>query len=134
MLTLEKIDQTVVRNLAHQIEAEGRNQVEVQFNDPAALSEEFKAALLTVLARRKKENLRAGRILTISHPGMDADEQIPYLAERSEIPAVTIRRSTPDDLRNMHSLGHAFPVLMDAHNAIGSSRGRRPQPAFLFHD
>lgn len=110
----------------------GKDQASVSFPEPEALSEEFKRVLLKVLARRKKENLRSGLILTVSHPDMGANEQVPFLAERSEVPALTIRRSTPEDRRNMHTLREIFPTLLDAHNALGSSLQQHPEPDFYF--
>ncbi|QQR54840.1 hypothetical protein IPG41_06705 [Candidatus Peregrinibacteria bacterium] len=128
MNTLEYIDQTILRPMSQQLEFDRKKQIETQFDTPEALTSEFKAILLAILARRKKENLRAGLILTVSHPAMSAEEQIPYLVEHSEVPAVTIRRSTLEDRQHMYSLRQLFPSLLDAHNAIGSSFQHRSQP------
>lgn len=104
---------------------------EIQFNEPEALTAEFKSTLLAILARRKKENLRSGQILTVSHPDMEVDEQIPFLAERSEVPAITVRPCTPEDRKQMYSLRETFPELLDAHNALGSSLAHKPELGYF---
>ncbi len=103
----------------------------VEYHGPDALTEEFKILLLEVLQRRQKENVRNGRILTVSHPLMERDEQIPFLAERSEIPAITVRASTREDLEMMNSLRDLFPILTDIRNAIGSSKTRGKLPGLF---
>jgi hypothetical protein len=115
-------------SLSREIEEAGLDRAEEQFDSPDALTPEFKALLLAALARRKKENLRNGRILTVSHPDMAVHEQIPFLVERSAIPAITIRRCTPEDRQQMFALRKIFPELLAAHNAVGSSFARKPEP------
>jgi len=114
--------------LSRQMAETGADKVEKQFDSPEALTTEFKALLLAALARRKKENLRTGRILTVSHPGMSDSELIPFLVERSELPSITIRRCTPEDRRGMFAHRERFPELLDAHNAVGSSFAHKPEP------
>lgn len=122
----------------YELEAAALNHINLMMNDsdmasieyhgPEAMCEEFKDLLLEVLSRRKKEQLRSGNILTVSHPLMERDQQIPYLAERSELPSITVRKATREDLEAMYSLRESFPVLVDARNAIGSSKGKEELP------
>ncbi len=129
MEAIYQLENTVLRNLGQDLEE--KKQFEIQFNEPEALTEQFKTMLLALLSRRKKENLRSGRILTVSHPNMERDEQVPFLAERSEVPAVTIRRFTPEDREQMYALRTAFPELLDAHNALGSTFNHKPEHGYL---
>jgi len=94
---------------------------DLEFHEPESLTEKFKQSLLEVLHRRQRENVRVGRILTVSHPLMNRDEQVPFLAERSEIPAITVRPSTNEDLQEMEALRSIFPILADVRNGIRSN-------------
>lgn len=131
MNTLYTFESENIAPLSRKIEEARLDKVEKRFDSPEALTPEFKVLLLATLARRKKENLRSGRVLTVSHPDMERDEQVPFLAERAEVPAITIRRCTPEDRRDMFALRELFPELLDAHNAVGSSFDRVPESPYL---
>lgn len=103
----------------------------IEYHGPEALTEEFKTLLLEVLHRRQRENVRTGRILTVSHPLMERDEQIPFLAERSEVPTITVRRSIQEDIEAMNALRDVFPVLMDVSNALRSNMIDKKLPGFF---
>lgn len=131
MNTLYTFESEHIAPLSREMAEASTDNVERRFDSPEALTPEFKTMLLAALARRKKENLRSGRVLTVSHPEMDASELIPFLVERSEVPAITIRKCTPEDRRDMFALREIFPELLDAHNAVGSSFNHKPQVAYL---
>lgn len=88
-------------------------------------TEEFKKLLLEVLHRRTREHVRKGYILTVSHPLMESHEQIPFLAERSEIPAIVVRKCTLEDMEMMHALRSIFPEVADLRNGLRSDPDRR---------
>lgn len=113
--------------LSREMAEASTDKVEKQFDSPEALTPEFKALLLAALARRKKENLRHGQVLTVSHPQMDDSELVPFLVERSQVPAITIRKCTPEDRRDMFALRKIFPELLDAYNVVGSSLAHKPE-------
>lgn len=117
--------------LGREMAEAGVDKVEKQFDSLEALTPEFRALLLAALARRKKENLRLGRVLTVSHPQMEDDELMPFLVERSQVPAITIRKCTPEDRHDMFALRDLFPELLAAHNAVGSSFDRQPEPGLF---
>lgn len=128
MNTLYTFETEHIAPLSREMTETHVDKVEKQFDSPEALTPEFKALLLAALARRKKENLRSGRVLTVSHPEMDDSELVPFLVERSEVPAITIRRCTPEDRRDMYALRELFPELLAAYNAVGSSFAHRSEP------
>ena len=128
MNTLYTFESEHIAPISREMAEASTDKVERRFDSPEALTPEFKTMLLAALARRKKENLRSGRVLTVSHPEMDASELIPFLVERSEVPAITIRKCTPEDRRDMFALREIFPELLDAHNAVGSSFAHKPEP------
>jgi hypothetical protein len=130
MEALYTFENSVLQQLRR--DSERGEKLEIQFNELEALTAEFKTMLLAILARRKKENLRSGEILTVSHPDMEVDEQIPFLAERSEVPAITVRPCTPEDREQMYSLREVFPDLLDAHNAVGSSFAHKPELGYFY--
>jgi hypothetical protein len=114
------------------LNVEGQEQASISFPEPEALREEFKDVLLKVLARNKKVAHRNRRILTVSHPAMSAEEQVPFLKECSEIPQVTLRSALTEELDMMRSLRAIFPELQDARNAIGSSMAHTPERGLFF--
>lgn len=128
MNTLYTFESKHIAPLSREMADARTDKAEKQFDTPEALTPEFKNLLLAALARRKKENLRSGRVLTVSHPEVDDSELIPFLVERSEVPAITIRRCTPEDRRDMFALREIFPDLLAAHNAVGSSFAHKPEP------
>lgn len=114
----------VVDRLHAFLNATGQEQASVIFDEPQALTEGFKQVLLEVLHRKKKEAHRNQRILTVSHSEMGRVEQVPFLRERSEVPMVTVRSATHEELEMMYSLRTNYPELMDALNAIKSNRAK----------
>ncbi len=119
-IELYKFERQVMDKLNAALGLEGKEQASVAFHVPEALREEFKQVLLKVLTRSKKVAHRSRRILTVSHPEMTRGEQVPFLKELGEVPQLTLRSATTEELKMMHSLSSVFPELLDARNAIQS--------------
>lgn len=127
-MELYKFEQQVMDRLHGILNLGTQEQASVQFHEPEALRGEFKKVLLKVLARSKKGAHRNRQILTVSHPEMTMEEQVPFLKERGEIPQVTLRTATTEELEAMYSLRSTFPELLDARNAIRSVKQESPNP------
>ena len=130
-MELYNFEQQVMDRLHSALSIDGQEEASISFHEPEALREEFKRVLLKVLARSKKAAHRSRHVLTVSHPEMTVEEQVPFLKETSETPRITLRPATNEELEMMYSLRTTFPELLDTRNAINSVKQESPSPYFF---
>jgi hypothetical protein len=99
---------------APETEAVDDLRAELQFVTEAALSEDFKAVLLEVHRRRRKENLQRGRVLGVEHPLITPEEERAGMVSQGPLPKIIVRNATPIDLSG--------GITLDDANVVRSSR------------